>query len=248
MQIMYHPRFTEVYAADPAAARGRLDAAIDAVSGVYPVLEPSPAADSDILLVHSEEHLQRIKAKDRVYDLALLAAGGAIKAAETACSGEPGFGLIRPPGHHASVDSCWGFCFFNNMAVAMEAMRRDGKVKTGVIVDIDLHFGDGTSGFYRNDPAVTYSHLNTISQLHAELDTLSTCDLLGISAGFDRHLQDWGGMLSTRDYRDIGRTIAGFTNRVCPGRVFALLEGGYNHQVLGESILALCRGLEEKSG
>ncbi len=122
MQIIYHPRFTEVYAADPAAARGRLDAAIDTVSGVYPVLEPSPAADSDILLVHSEEHLQRIRGKDRVYDLALLAGGGAVKAAETACSGKPGFGLI---------------------------------------IDIDLHFGDGTNGFYRHDPDITYHHLES---------------------------------------------------------------------------------------
>lgn len=245
MQIIHHPQFAETYAADPAAARGRLDPALEELAARYPVRAPEPASDQDILRVHSQGHLQRIKGKERVYDMALLAAGGAIQAAETAWAGEPVFGLIRPPGHHASVDSCWGFCFFNNMAVAMEAMRRDGKVETGVIVDIDLHFGDGTHGFYRNDPAVTYSHLNTISQLRTELDALPSCDLLGISAGFDRHLQDWGGMLSTQDYLEIGRTITGFTNRVCPGRVFALLEGGYNHQVLGESILALCQGLED---
>ena len=245
MQIIHHPRFAETYAADPAAARGRLEPALEELADRYPVLQPEPAADRDILRVHAERHLQRIKGTERVYDMALLAAGGAIQAAENACSGVPSFGLIRPPGHHASVDSCWGFCFFNNMAVAMEAMRRAGKVETGIIVDIDLHFGDGTNSFYRNDPAVIYYHLDAISDLRTELDSLSACDLLGISAGFDRHLQDWGGMLTTQDYRDIGRTIAGFTNRVCPGRVFALLEGGYNHQVLGEAILALCQGLED---
>lgn len=245
MKIVFHPRFTEVYAADPAAARGRLDAAVERLSGVYPFIEPQPAADEDILLVHTQRHLQRIKGKDRVYDLALLAAGGAVKAAETACSGEPGFGLIRPPGHHASPDSCWGFCFFNNIAVAMESMRRAGLVKKGVIIDIDLHFGDGSNALYRQDPDITYLHLESLPELKDQLENLSACDLVGISAGFDRHLEDWGGMLRTRDYLDIGRSIADFSARHCPGRVFAVLEGGYNHQVLGECIQALCEGLED---
>ncbi|MCF8107009.1 MAG: histone deacetylase family protein, partial [Desulfohalobiaceae bacterium] len=165
-------------------------------------------------------------------------------AAREACSGEPSFGLIRPPGHHASVDSCWGFCWFNNMAVAMEKMRLEQQVTKGVIIDIDLHFGDGTSNFYRSDPDIVYYHLDSARELETVLESIDECQLLGISAGFDRHVQDWGGMLTTDAYRELGRTLGDFSKRVCPGRVFALLEGGYNHRVLGECILALCRGLE----
>lgn len=244
MNIIFHETYQEVYAADPAAARGRLDQAFEELAGLYPVCKPKPATDEDILLVHSKQHLKRIKDKKRLYDLALLSAGGAIKAAELACSGEPSFGLIRPPGHHASVNSCWGFCWFNNMAVAMEKMRRTKQVEKGVIIDIDLHFGDGTSGFYRSDPDITYYHLDSFRELEATLESIPACQLLGISAGFDRHAQDWGGMLSTDDYRELGRIMAGFSQRTCPGRVFALLEGGYNHRVLGACIQALCQGLE----
>ena len=244
MKIIFHENYQEVYAADPAAARGRLDQAFQELASVYPVLEPEPATDQDILLVHSRQHLQRIKTKGPLYDMALLAAGGAVKAAREACSGEPSFGLIRPPGHHASVDSCWGFCWFNNMAVAMEMMRREEQVAKGVIIDIDLHFGDGTSNFYRSDPDIVYYHLDSTRELETVLESIDECQLLGISAGFDRHVQDWGGMLTTDDYLELGRTLGDFSKRVCPGRVFALLEGGYNHRVLGECILALCRGLE----
>ena len=49
-------------------------------------------------------------------------------AAETALAGEPAFGLIRPPGHHASSDHCWGFCFFNNIAVALAKLRAEKKI------------------------------------------------------------------------------------------------------------------------
>jgi acetoin utilization deacetylase AcuC-like enzyme len=89
-----------------------------------------------------------------VYDVAILAAGGAMLTAATALAGEPAFGLLRPPGHHASPDSHWGFCFFNNMAVAVERLRRQGLIGSALILDIDLHFGDGTDRFFANIPEV----------------------------------------------------------------------------------------------
>jgi acetoin utilization deacetylase AcuC-like enzyme len=56
--------------------------------------------------------------------------GEAILAAQMAYDGEPAFGLIRPPGHNASPDSCWGFCYFNNMAVSLRGLMKEGKVMT----------------------------------------------------------------------------------------------------------------------
>lgn len=245
MHIVFHERYREVYASDPAAAKGRLDQAQALLQEMgHTWVSPEPATEEDIRLVHTQEHFQRIQQRPHLYELALLAAGGGITSARLACSQTPAFGLIRPPGHHASIDSCWGFCWFNNMAVAMQAMRRDGLVQRGLIVDIDLHFGDGTSGFYARDPDVTYYHLDSLPDLERTLNEQDACDLVGISAGFDRHIEDWGGILSTDDYTQIGNVMKEFVQQHCPGRVFALLEGGYNHRILGQAIQALIQGLE----
>ena len=96
----------------------------------------------DIAAVHTEMHIQQVE-NQGLYKIAALAAGGAIQAAQIGLF-EPCFGLIRPPGHHASVASAWGFCYFNNMAMALEALRRQNKIKRACVLDIDLHFGDGT--------------------------------------------------------------------------------------------------------
>jgi len=67
-------------------------------------------------------------------------------------------------------------------------------------------------------------------------------DLIGISAGFDNHKEDWGGLLHTEDYEQIGSLVRSAALRN-GGGCFAVLEGGYNHDVLGENVLALIQGL-----
>jgi acetoin utilization deacetylase AcuC-like enzyme len=69
---------------------------------------------------------------------------------------------------------------------------------------------------------------------------MSVCqaDIIGISAGFDNHLDDWGGLLRTEDYFEIGRMVRESATR-SGGGCFAILEGGYNHQVLGANVMAL---------
>jgi acetoin utilization deacetylase AcuC-like enzyme len=69
-------------------------------------------------------------------------------------------------------------------------------------------------------------------------------DVIGISAGFDHHAEDWGGLLETSDYYEIGKMAALASRRAGAG-LFALLEGGYNHQVLGRNVWALIQGMEE---
>lgn len=245
MKIVFHERYLESYAPDPAAAPGRLDRARDLLRYKYRFLRPEPASTEDVLLVHTPEHLDRIARESHIYSSALLAAGGAVLASEIALRGEPAFGLIRPPGHHASPDHRWGFCWFNNMALAMEKLLREGGIHSAFILDFDLHFGDGTNAFFRGRRDVVYHHLGPVRELNTLLQDIKECDLIGLSAGFDRHIQDWGGELTPGDYQEIGRQVGAFSRSLCPGRVFALLEGGYNPHILGEGIQALLDGLEE---
>jgi acetoin utilization deacetylase AcuC-like enzyme len=184
-----------------------------------------------------------------LYEIAALAAGGAVQAAQIGLM-EPCFSLIRPPGHHASAASAWGFCYFNNMAVALKTLREQKKIESACVLDIDLHFGDGTVNILgnRNWATVINVEAHNRSQYLQEVEeAMKNCqaDLIGISAGFDNHAEDWGGLLYTEDFEEIGYRVhsAAVRNR---GGCFAILEGGYNHQVLGENVLALLRGLARR--
>jgi acetoin utilization deacetylase AcuC-like enzyme len=165
--------------------------------------QPLQALFQDIHKVHSQEHIQMIRSNG-LYDAAALAAGGAIKAAELAMEGEPAFALIRPPGHHAAANRAWGMCYFNNMAIAVQKIRP--KAKRVLIMDIDLHFGDGTVSIFRGDHEVKvvnpgsvdanfdYLTLNArgyLKQIESALED-NSFDIIGISAGFDTYLEDWG--------------------------------------------------------
>ena len=248
MKIVYHPRYEEVYAGDPASKAGRMESILKDVSPQFELVTPEPASITDIALIHSEEHIEDIKRMTKTYEVALLAAGGAIKAAELAMSGEPAFGLIRPPGHHASPDRCWGFCFFNNIAISIAKLNQEGLIHSAVILDFDLHFGDGTVNAFRNVPEVAYfqpdvmdrqDFVDEITQFLKEQRT----DVIAVSAGFDRHVEDWGGDLTTEDYFTIGKLVKEFSDRVCQGKRYGVLEGGYNHDVLGMNVRAFVEGM-----
>ena len=90
------------------------------------------------------------------YDIALLAAGATVQAAQHAiASREPAFALVRPPGHHAEADRAMGFCFFNNVAVAAAAILAAGLERIAM-VDIDVHHGNGTQAMFYEEPRVFY--------------------------------------------------------------------------------------------
>jgi acetoin utilization deacetylase AcuC-like enzyme len=248
MKIVYHPRYTEVYTSDPAAASGRIEAILKELEGSYDFVEPQAASVDDLLRVHLQSHIESIQREKHVYDIACLAAGGAIEAAQIAVAGEASFGLIRPPGHHASPDHFWGFCYFNNIAVALTRLQHKKLIENAMILDFDLHFGDGSSNIFEGTE-IKYFHPDAasrekfIDQIVNKFSYEKDYSILAISAGFDRHAEDWGGLLTTDDYRTIGRLSKEAAERNCQGRRFALLEGGYNHSVLGKNVRAFIEGL-----
>jgi acetoin utilization deacetylase AcuC-like enzyme len=186
------------------------------------------------------------------FEAASLAAGGAICAAELAAAGEPAFALARPPGHHAAANRAWGMCYFNSMAIAVQSIRPEAK--RVLIIDIDLHFGDGTVSIFRGDHDVRIVNPGSVDENfdYLTMDAAGYLkqvesaagekglDIVGVSAGFDTYREDWGGLLEIEDYKKIGEIIKGISKR-CAGKRFALLEGGY-HADLGRCILSFLEG------
>ena len=92
------------------------------------------------------------------YDIARLAAGATKQAAEIVDKGEAkrSFAIVRPPGHHAESNSAGGFCYFNNIAIAADWLVNDKGYKKVAIIDIDHHFGNGTSHIFYHRKDVFY--------------------------------------------------------------------------------------------
>lgn len=237
MKIVFHEKYFDIYSADPASARGRLDGPYRILKDEFEFVRPTAASEADLQLVHTVDHIERIKRDAHLYEIATLAVGGAILASEIAVAGGVAFGLIRPPGHHASPNSCWGFCFFNNIAIAVKKLLGSGHAGRVLIIDFDLHFGDGTDNTFRGEPSVAYNHMGPrVKNLSAYLSGLGGFDILAVSAGFDRGIADWGGSLRDSDYQEIGAVLKEFSESHCSGRRFAVLEGGYNHHTLGRTM------------
>ena len=135
------------------------------------VIEPTPAEREEIELAHDPEYVSLVErlskreepldidtpTRKNSFELALLAAGGAIGAGRAVLSGEAAnaFALVRPAGHHASHARGGGFCFFNNLAIATKSVG----VRT-LILDIDCHAGNGTMDIFWESDSVLYLSLH----------------------------------------------------------------------------------------
>lgn len=255
MKIIFHQDYIDYfgYSADPAADQGRIKPIMKEIKKKtdYEIVKPEPATEEDILRAHTERHLNQISHSENLYYISSLAAGGAIKTAEIAYDNkEPTFGVIRPPGHHASRDSCWGFCFFNNMSIALNKLIADKKIKTAFILDFDLHTGDGVINILGQNPNIkilnprSHSREAYIDEIEEAFKSLSNIDILAACAGFDEYELDWGGKLTTEDYKTIGGLMKKYSLELCEGRRFALLEGGYYFEHLGINVVSFCKGFE----
>jgi len=256
MKIVFHERYyNESYAMDPAASPGRLEGIIDLLSSdkEYEFITPKPASKDDILRAHSERHYNYVKSIVLLFELASLAAGGAILAAEEAYSGNPTFAVIRPPGHHASADSCWGFCYFNNISISLLKLFSESKIKSAFVLDFDLHTGDGNINILSfKEESFRVKILNPdssgrtgyIKEVQSYMDELDDIDIFVASAGFDQGIDDWGHLLYPEDYLELGELMKEYSEKLCQGRRYALLEGGYNHEVLPKNVNAFCKGFK----
>lgn len=245
------------YDRTPAGAPGRLDSSLE-VLGKHPdyeFIEARPATEEEILRAHSNSQIRNVMSdhdsigEGRIYEMASLAAGGSIMAAEIAMSGNPAFALIRPPGHHASHSSYWGFCYFNNIAISLLHLKSKGLIDTAYVLDFDLHTGDGNINILGDDPSFTIYNPNGrgnneyLADTKRHLDSAPDVDIIVASAGFDQYVDDWGANLSTEAFHKIGLMMHEFARERCEGRRYGLLEGGYNYQDLGKNVLAFCKGL-----
>ncbi|KTF72650.1 hypothetical protein cypCar_00045710, partial [Cyprinus carpio] len=91
-----------------------------------------------------------------------LAAGSVTELAFRVAKGElkNGFAVVRPPGHHADPSNPMGFCFFNSVAIAAKQLQQKLSASKILIVDWDVHHGNGTQEIFYNDPSVLYVSLH----------------------------------------------------------------------------------------
>lgn len=165
--------------------QGRLRAVMSAIDKALPELAPhvdaiagEPVARQALLRVHTEAHVDRVEqaveearrsgeplgldadtiVSGASWDAALAAAGCAVRAVDDVLAGTyaSAFCPVRPPGHHATMDRAMGFCLFNNVAVAARHATEVAGVERVLIIDWDVHHGNGTQDIFYEDPAVFY--------------------------------------------------------------------------------------------
>jgi acetoin utilization deacetylase AcuC-like enzyme len=137
------------------------------------LIEPRPATVDEIALVHQRDYIKEIEETARrgggwldpdtvmsagSYQAALYAAGGLIRAVEAVMGGEvaSAFALVRPPGHHATPHYAKGFCLFNNIAIAAKYALGKYKLERLLIIDFDVHHGNGTQDTFYDNSQVMY--------------------------------------------------------------------------------------------
>ena len=142
------------------------------VPDTWPRIALRPATDSELLRVHTAEHLARVTAACAAgggmldpdtyctrdsETIARAAAGGLVDLCLAVWRGEHanGLAIMRPPGHHATADEALGFCLYNQIAVAAAALRDAGAARVAIL-DFDVHHGNGTQDIWYADPSVLF--------------------------------------------------------------------------------------------
>lgn len=215
---------------------------------------------------HTREHMGRMRTEScnsMYHDVALLSAGSVLRAAEMVAKGEAenSFAYTGTAGHHASPGSCWGFCYYNDVAIAILRLREMGLARF-LIVDVDPHFGDGTRNFFGDDPDVYHVNFNHqqsssfddkkrnhdigigfnaddetfLRELSAAMENAKGFDfqICFVIFGHDSHADDYGGFeLSSAVYPKMARIIKEASGE--RGIVF-VLSGGSVPEVASKAI------------
>lgn len=143
------------------------------VSSRLTELRPAAASPEELAAFHEPEYIGHVQAvcaagggelghqtpagRDS-YEIARLAAGGAMTAVDVVSRGEvrTAYALVRPPGHHAEAGQARGFCIFNNIVIAAKHAQRRHGLERVLIVDWDVHWGNGTQHAFYADPSVLF--------------------------------------------------------------------------------------------
>ncbi len=137
------------------------------------MISPYAAPESIITSYHTQEYIEHVAKLSESgggdagqgapvgidsYEIALLAAGGAMAAVDAIMGGDVqrAFALVRPPGHHAMSNQGMGFCIFNNVVIAAHHARRTYGIERVMIFDWDVHHGNGTQDAFYSDPEVLF--------------------------------------------------------------------------------------------
>ena len=139
----------------------------------FQILRPKPAPIEEIKRCHQSEYIELVRSTakrnsyaldgdtrtcSQSYEIALLAVGGFLNLLDSIESTNycNGMALVRPPGHHALRDRAMGFCLFNTVAIGAEYLKFHYGIKRILIMDWDVHHGNGTQAAFYKDPSVLY--------------------------------------------------------------------------------------------
>jgi acetoin utilization deacetylase AcuC-like enzyme len=175
---VYNPVYLKHDTGQHVEVAARLEAIIShlektGLTSQLTLIEPRPATVDEIALVHRRDYIKEIEETARrgggwldpdtvmsagSYEAALYAAGGLIRAVEAVMGGkvDGAFALVRPPGHHATAGQAKGFCLFNNIAIAAKYALTEYKLERLLIIDFDVHHGNGTQEAFYDNPQVMY--------------------------------------------------------------------------------------------
>ena len=176
--LLYHPLVLEHHTGQHPENPGRVEAVVDLLQerGLWDRLRHlpvSPAPESALEAVHDPHYLNLLRHyaarggafltadtpfSRRSVEAATMAAGAAIGAVDAVLDGtvSSAFALVRPPGHHAGAAEGMGFCLINHSAVAARYAVRERGLQRVLLVDFDVHHGNGTQDIFYRDPSVLY--------------------------------------------------------------------------------------------
>jgi acetoin utilization deacetylase AcuC-like enzyme len=203
--------------------------------------EPDPIDLADLERVHQTRHIRLIDslAADGggwvdgdtfvaapSYDAALRASGAAVEACRAVLSGEQrnAFALVRPPGHHAPADRAMGFCLFNNVAVGAAWSLAAGGAERVLVVDFDVHHGNGTQAIFYDRPEVCFFSVHQYP-LYPGTGALSETGA-GAGAGSTLNLPLPPGCDDAIYLRAFDEVLAPFARRARPDLI--LVSAGYD--------------------
>jgi len=163
----------EFHPEKPERIRALLDLAEKLDRDKFQVLPPKAATRSDIESCHGRDYVTLVESTSKTHRYALdgdtitsrdsfgvglHAVGGFLRLIDSIAAGESknGFALVRPPGHHALRDRAMGFCLFNTIAIGAQHLKNAHGVKRVMIMDWDVHHGNGTQDSFYEDPSVLF--------------------------------------------------------------------------------------------